>query len=283
MEGLIDISEKEFRQLSDLVYRTVGIHLTDKKKMLVRGRLNKVIRKLGYSSFEEYYQALASDTSGRHISELIDRISTNHTYFFRENDHFTFFVDTVIPWITGELEKKGNRDVRVWSAGCASGEEAYSIAMLLAEQFGTDFFAGAPPILATDVSSTALSTAMTGIYPKERLKDIPRPFLLKYFVQAGPDRYQVKDVLKKLILFKRLNFSSERFPFKGKFQVIFCRNVMIYFDPPTKDRLIAKFEQHLEDDGFFFIGHSETLGRNHPSFRYLKPATYRKGGRHGGA
>jgi chemotaxis protein methyltransferase CheR len=281
VEGLIEISEKEFRDLSDLVYRTVGIHLTNKKKMLVRGRLNKVIKRLGYTSFDEYYRALESDSSGRNISELIDRISTNHTYFFREKDHFTIFQELAIPWIEERLERRGNRDIRIWCAGCASGEEAYTIAMILAEQFGTDYFSGGAPILATDVSSTALDAALTGTYPLERLKEVPKPMLHKYFNSLGGDRYQVKDTLKKLVLYKRLNFSSERFPFKGKFQTIFCRNVMIYFDPPTKDRLISKFEQYIEDDGFFFIGHSETLGRNHPAFRYLKPAAYRKGGLHG--
>jgi chemotaxis protein methyltransferase CheR len=277
VDGLIEISEKEFRTLADLIYRTVGIHLTDKKKMLVRGRLNKVIRRLGFSSFEEYFHALESDTSGRNISELIDRISTNHTYFFRENDHFDFFCETVVPWLNEIMAKKGNRDLRIWSAGCASGEEAYTLAMLLAETYGFDYFSAGAPILATDVSSTALNAALLGSYPFERLKDVPQLFLQKYFTKLGTDRYQVKDVLKKLILFKRFNFNNEHFPFRNAFHVIFCRNVMIYFDPPTKDRLIAKFQRFLEPDGFLFIGHSETLGRSHPSFRYIRPATYRKG------
>jgi chemotaxis protein methyltransferase CheR len=283
MDGLIDISEREFRLLADLVYRTVGIHLTDKKKMLVRGRLNKVIRRLGYSSFEEYHQALEADTTGTAISELIDRISTNHTYFFRENDHFLFFRETVTPWLSSLMEQQSMRDIRIWCAGCASGEEAYTIAIELAEAFGVDFFSGNAPILATDVSTTALNAALVGSYPMERLKDVPDNLLKKYFTPLSESRYQVKDSLKKLVLFKRLNFSNDQFPFKRRFHVIFCRNVMIYFDNPTKERLVARFERYLEPEGYFFIGHSETLGRNHPSFRYIKPATYRKGGSHGAA
>jgi chemotaxis protein methyltransferase CheR len=277
MEGLIDISEREFQDLAKLVYRVVGIHLTDKKKMLVRGRLNKVIRKLGYTSFDQYYHALENDTTGTAISELIDRISTNHTYFFREEDHFHFLKDEALPWITEKLEGSGGRDVRIWCAGCASGEEAYTLAIVLAESLGMDFFTGGPPILATDISNTALNAALVGSYPAERLKEVSKPLLSKYFTAIGSGRYQVKDTLKKLVLFKRFNFQNPRFPFKKQFHLIFCRNVMIYFDVPTKDTLIAKFEAHLLPGGYFFIGHSETLGRNHPVFRYIKPALYRKG------
>lgn len=277
MDGLIDITEGEFQALAKLVYKTVGIHLTDKKKMLVRGRLNKVIRKLGYTTFAQYYHALEHDSSGTAISELIDRISTNHTYFFRENDHFHFLQETALPWLIDQLKRTNSRDVRIWSAGCASGEEAYTLAMVLLETLGADFFTEGPPILATDISSTALNAALAGSYPAERLKDIPKSLLNKYFTSSGAGKYQVKDSLKKLVLFKRFNFQNPRFPFKKQFHLIFCRNVMIYFDGPTKDRLISKFETHLQPGGYFFIGHSETLGRNHPSFRYIKPAVYRKG------
>lgn len=277
MDGLIDLTEKEFKNLSDLVYRTVGIHLTDKKKMLVRGRLNKVIRKLGYSSFDQYYQALQQDSSGEAISELIDRISTNHTFFFREADHFRFLEQQGIPWLRRYLEEAGSRDVRIWCAGCASGEEAYTLAIILAEQLGLDFFRSGPPVLATDVSSTALQAALLATYPEERLKELPQPYLKRYFHPAGNERYQVNDEIRRLVIFKRLNFQSSSFPFRGKFQLIFCRNVMIYFDPPTKDLLVSKFERHLVNGGYFFIGHSETLGRNHPVFHYVQPALYRKG------
>jgi chemotaxis protein methyltransferase CheR len=270
VEGLIEISEKEFRDLSDLVYRTVGIHLTNKKKMLVRGRLNKVIKRLGYTSFDEYYRALESDSSGRNISELIDRISTNHTYFFREKDHFTIFQELAIPWIEERLERRGNRDIRIWCAGCASGEEAYTIAMILAEQFGTDYFSGGAPILATDVSSTALDAALTGTYPLERLKEVPKPMLHKYFNSLGGDRYQVKDTLKKLVLYKRLNFSSERFPFKGKFQTIFCRNVMIYFDPPTKDRLYRSFRDPGKESSGFQVSQACGVPEGRPPWSGIK-------------
>jgi len=276
MEGLIDISDNEFKQISELVYEKFGIHLTEKKRVLVRGRLNKLLRQMGYNNFESYYRSILEDPSGGGLLELVDRISTNHTYFFREKDHFDFLEKRVLPSIAQQLEAEGNKDLRVWCAGCATGEEAYTLAIVLMEFFGPRFFSDGPPILATDISRTALEKAMLGAYGKERVDQMPRGLLHKYFTPNEAGGYSVKESLKDLILFKRLNFKRDSFPFKKKFHTIFCRNVMIYFDQPTKESLVKKFGDVLNDKGYLFIGHSETLGRDNLNFQYIQPALYMK-------
>ena len=276
MEGLIDISDSEFKQISELVYEKFGIHLTEKKRVLVRGRLNKLLRQMGYNNFETYYNSIMNDPSGAGLLELVDKISTNHTYFFREKDHFDFLEKRVLPAIAQQLESEGSKDLRLWCAGCATGEEAYTLAIVLAEFFGPHYFNDGPPILATDISRTALEKAMLGAYGKERIDQIPRGLLHKYFVLNEAGGYSVKDVLKNMVLFKRLNFKRESFPFRKQFHTIFCRNVMIYFDQPTKETLVQKFGGVLNDSGYLFIGHSETLGRENLDFQYIQPAVYIK-------
>ncbi len=276
MEGLIDITDDEFKHISQLVYEKFGIHLTEKKRVLVRGRLNKLLRQMGYKNFEEYYNAILEDPSGAGLLELVDRISTNHTYFYREKDHFDFLEKRVLPDIARQLDEQGSKDLRLWCAGCATGEEAYTLAIVLAEFFGPQYFSDGPPILATDISRTALEKAMLGAYGKERLDQIPKGLLHKYFVLNDMGGYSVKDVLKKLVLFKRLNFKRETFPFRKKFHTVFCRNVMIYFDQPTKETLVNKFGGVLNEGGYLFIGHSETLGRDNMNFQYVQPAVYVK-------
>jgi chemotaxis protein methyltransferase CheR len=278
MEGLIDIKEEEFRQISQLVYQRFGINLTEKKKVLVRGRLNKLLHQSNYHDFESYYNAIINDSSGKKLLELVDKISTNHTFFFRENEHFDFLKTKVLPKVSETLGGKKSHDLRLWCAGCATGEEAYTLAIVLSEYFGGGFFTDGPPILATDISLTALEKAALGAYAPERIETLPKAMLQKYFVPNSAGGFTVKDSLKNLIVYKRLNFMRESFPFKKRFHTIFCRNVMIYFDQPTKEDLVAKFARHLDEDGYFFIGHSESLGRNNPSFQYVQPAVYQKKG-----
>ena len=276
MEGLIDITDNEFKQISALVYEKFGIHLTEKKRVLVRGRLNKLLRQMGYTNFENYYNAVLEDPSGAGLLELVDKISTNHTFFFREKDHFEFLEKRVLPQIAQQLEAEGSKDLRVWCAGCATGEEAYTLAIVLAEFFGPNYFTEGPPILATDISRTALEKATLGAYGKERLDQVPRGLLHKYFTLNEAGGYSVKENLKRLVLYKRLNFKRESFPFRKKFHTVFCRNVMIYFDQPTKETLVQKFGGVLLDSGYLFIGHSETLGRDNRDFQYVQPALYMK-------
>ena len=273
---MVPITEKEFKQISSLLYRNFGINLTDKKQTLVRGRLNKIIRTKGYGSFTNYYNAIKEDKSGMLQIELADNLSTNHSYFFRENEHFKYLTTNTLPEIEKSNRLKDPSELRIWCAGCAAGEEPYTLAILLKEYFGNRLYDTKPVILATDISTSALSTAKSGIYPQEKLKSMPAKYLDKYFNKMGNGKYSVKSSLRNLILFKRLNLMRDSFPFKNRFDIVFCRNVMIYFDKETRETLISKYHINLIDNGILFIGHSETIGRNSSQFMYLIPAVYRK-------
>ena len=273
---MVQITEKEFKQISSLLYKNFGINLTDKKQTLVRGRLNKIIRTKGYGNFTNYYNAINEDKSGMLQIELADHLSTNHSYFFRENEHFKYLTINTLPEIERSNILKEPSKLRIWCAGCAAGEEPYTLAILLKEYFGTKLVDTKPVILATDISTSALSAAKSGIYSQDKLKSMPSKYLDKYFNKIGNGKYSVKTSLRNLILYKRLNLMRDSFPFKNKFHIIFCRNVMIYFDKETRETLISKYHTNLLDKGILFIGHSETIGRNSSQFKYIIPAVYRK-------
>ncbi len=261
-----------------LIYDRFGINLTEQKRSLLIGRLQKHIRSLGLSSFKQYYQHLINGKCEEQLSQLVDRVSTNYTYFNRENDHFKFFSDTVLPEVTGRLEKAGTRDLKVWCAGCSSGEEAYMLLMLMHEFFGRQYASWDAGILATDISNRALATARAGIYSAERADNLPGRLKNRYLHRTGDGHWAVNEPLKKEAVFRRFNLMNRQFPFKKPFQVIFCRNVMIYFDLPTRETLVRKFHRFTEPGGYLFLGHAETLGRNHNLYNYQLPAVYKKEG-----
>lgn len=275
---MVQITEKEFKQISSLLYRNFGINLTEKKQTLVRGRLNKIIRTKGYVNFTNYYNAINEDKSGMLQIELADHLSTNHSYFFRENEHFKYLTINTLPEIEKSNILKDPSELRIWCAGCAAGEEPYTLAILLKEYFGNKLIDTKPVILATDISTSALSAAKSGIYSEDKLKSMPSKYLGKYFNKIDNGKYSVKTSLRNLILYKRLNLMRDTFPFKNKFHIIFCRNVMIYFDKKTRETLISKYYINLIDNGILFIGHSETIGRSSSQFKYIIPAVYRKKG-----
>ncbi|MBN2657249.1 MAG: protein-glutamate O-methyltransferase [Spirochaetales bacterium] len=271
---MLDIDDKEFKKISELVYSRFGINLTEKKKALVRGRLNKLIVNLGFTSFSQYFDYVQEDKSGQRLLDMVDKISTNHSYFFRESDHFTYLSDTVLPQICSSTERRPDNQLRIWCAGCANGQEAYTLAMVLKEYFSKHSSPLKPAILATDISISALETAVAGHYTEDGLSGIPAELKRRYFEVEKDGSATAKKELKDLILFKRLNFMNDSFPFKSRFDVVFCRNVMIYFDNVTKETLVNKFHRYMLDTSWLFIGHSETLGRNNSNFRYIKPSTY---------
>ncbi|MFC1492354.1 CheR family methyltransferase [candidate division KSB1 bacterium] len=270
------ISDKEFQLISKLVYELFGIVLTDKKKTLVIGRLQSELKKKGFTSFREYYDHILDDKSGQSLLTLIDKISTNHTFFFREADHFDFFEKEALPNILSILRSRNEKELRIWCAGCSSGEEPYTLKMLLNEYFGQKNNGWNVKLLSTDISMTALEKAIAGVYKKENIQNIPKPLLNKYFTKQNDESWAVKDVLKNNMFFNRLNLMQKNFPFNKKFHIIFCRNVMIYFDSETRNDLVDRFARFMIPDGFLFIGHSETIGRNNSNFQYIKPALYRK-------
>ncbi|RJP78152.1 MAG: protein-glutamate O-methyltransferase CheR [Candidatus Zixiibacteriota bacterium] len=276
--NLMPLTEREYCLMRDLVYHRFGIHLGEHKRALIAGRLQKVVREQGFDNFSEYHDYLNRDATGEALTTLIDRISTNHTYFYREKDHFEFFFRTVLPELAARERQSGRRTLHLWCPGCSSGEEPYTLAMLILEHFRREMTGWDLGLLATDISSRVLRKAQAGIYPAESVARLPRELARAYFDRAPDGRGRVQDRVRQLVLFRRLNLMRPDYPFRGKFSVIFCRNVMIYFDPPTRQALTDRFHRVLEPEGYLFIGHSETLGRNDSRFRYVRPAVYQRVG-----
>ena len=275
-ENFVEINDKEFKLLSQLIYDKIGINLTDQKKTLLAGRLQKILRQFEFKNFDEYYHYLTHDKSGRALSNLANLISTNHTFFGREKDHFDYFKNFVLPQLVKKKNAQGNKDIRLWSAGCSSGEEPYTLVMYMMEYFGSDYKNWDAGILATDISEPVLEKAKAGIYSADRLKSMDPVLKRKYFDKLSNEEYKVKDFVRREVLYRRFNLMNKTFPFKKPFDTIFCRNVMIYFDSQTRHELTEKFYRHTIKEGYLFIGHSETVNRETTRYKYLKPAVYIK-------
>ncbi|NOZ25166.1 MAG: protein-glutamate O-methyltransferase CheR [Nitrospirae bacterium] len=274
----LDINNDLFRLFADLIYGTSGIRLNINKKGLLVSRLGKRLKVCGIRSFHEYYQRVKSDNE--ELVEMLNCISTNTTKLFREIYHFQFLKNTVIP----ELLKRNARDriIRIWSAGCSTGEEPYSIAITVLEAMKLN---NVRPedwnvrILATDISTQVLRTAEAGNYELEQLPDdLPPNIVSAYFLKgvgANEGCIRVKNLVKDIVRFRRLNLKDGTYPFKRKFDVIFCRNVMIYFDEKMKRHVLSNFHYYLTLNGYLFLGHSETmLGRD--QFVPVHITAYRK-------
>ena len=272
----LQLEEREYHLIRDLVYTKFGINLGAHKQALVAGRLNKIVRQHGFPSFMDYYTFLVSDDSGTALRTLVNRISTNHTYFNRESGHFEYLESTVLPALRERLVAEGDRHVRIWSAGCSSGEESYTLAMLLLETFGKEAGEWRLGVLATDISEVVLEKARAGLYSDENVQKLPDHLRRRYFQRGKDGMWTVSPAVRDLVLYRRLNLIRERFPFKRRFHAIFCRNVMIYFDAATRAGLVQRFSDCLEPGGHLFIGHSESLGRGDARFNYLRPALYQK-------
>jgi chemotaxis protein methyltransferase CheR len=270
-----DLTEEEFHLISGLVYEKFGINLGEQKRTLVIERLQKELRQGGFTSFKQYYNHVTQDATGRALLTMIDKISTNHTFFFREKDHFDLLTAEIMPMILQKLPG-ARQNLRFWSAGCSSGEEPYSLAMTINEYLGPKINIIGADILATDISVTVLAKASRGVYADTETAQIAPVLKSRYFTRSADGAWAVKQSLKKMILFRRLNLMRQTYPFKNKFHVIFCRNVMIYFDVPTRKALLERFYTCLEPGGYLFLGHSESLGRLSDLFKYIKPAVYQK-------
>lgn len=275
-DKLIELLDEEYNLIKEFVYNTIGINLGTDKKTLVSGRLQKLLRKYNLSSFKDYYQMLRNEKTGEALSELADNISTNHTYFYREHSHFEYFKDKILPELIAQKRSNNDNDIRIWCAGCSSGEEPYMLVMLMMEVLGNqygDFKAG---ILATDISTRALNTAIEGVYSADRIKNVPEKLTPKYFKKLSTGDYQVIDKVKNEVTYRRFNLMNQVFPFKKSFDIIFCRNVMIYFDLETRTNLVKKYYDKMNNGGYLFIGHSETIDKKSTKFTYIQPALYQK-------
>lgn len=276
----LQISNREFKNIAKLLYEHAGIALKDSKKSLVRSRLRKRLRELDMDSFEEYYDRVTGDKSGKELSYLVDALSTNVTSFFRENKHFEFIKKEIFPRLEKKLKSAPGKHIHFWSAACSTGQEPYSMAITFLENFPRANMRDIK-ILGTDISREAVQTARRGVYPRKVVKDVNPLLVKKYFKSFTNDEgrrmVQVKDIVKDFVRFGILNLNRDKkFPFNKKFDVIFSRNVMIYFDNPVVERLVNRFYRYLKNDGYLFVGHSESLTRIQHNFDYVKATIYRK-------
>ncbi len=270
---MITITNKEFELIVAYIKEHYGIYLKPEKQALVTGRLQNVLAQKGFHDFSEYYNYVLSDKTGEAVSTLINKITTNHTFFMREPDHFFYFRDIVLPYLVSTVRE---RDLRIWCAGCSSGEEPYTLAMIIDEYFGSGKYFWDSRILATDISTKVLKEAIKGVYNNKELDNLPIQYKLNYLQGIDNENSIFVKKIRDEIIFRKFNLMEDNFPFKKKFHVIFCRNVMIYFDNQTKSNLVNKFYNSLEKGGYLFIGHSESLIRDETRFRYIMPAVYRK-------
>lgn len=267
----IDLTAKEFERVSQLVYRMCGINLTEGKEGLVRTRLAKRVQAAGLGGFGEYLDLVEQDLEGEEAVRMLDSISTNKTSFFREVQHFEYLRDRVLPPLLAS-----GRPLRIWCAGCSSGEEPYTLSLLLHEM-APDVARRDVRILATDISTRVLAKAKEGVYDTTTLADVPPALVKRHFTRedAAGSRHRVGLSVRAIVRFARLNLMEE-WPMKGPFDVIFCRNVMIYFDKPTQERLIARYYELLAPRGHLLVGHSESLTSLRHRFHYVQPAVYVK-------
>ncbi len=267
---MFNISEKDFVRLTDFIINNYGINLKA-KKVLIEGRLSNYLAAEGYKTFTDYVDHILTTKNTNDIEMMLNKLTTNHTFFMREENHFTFFNDTILP----HLEKSNKTNsISIWSAGCSSGEEPYTLSIIMKEYFKSKPVRWDTRLLATDISQNALSKASKGFYAEDSLKSLPEPWKRAYFTKKDGG-YQVTEDLRKNVIFRTFNL-MEPIKFKTKFDVIFCRNVMIYFDKPTKAALIQRYYDALNPGGYLLIGHSETVDRDESNFEYIMPATYRK-------
>lgn len=269
---MIEISDKEFQQLTEFVRDRYGINLGKEKRALVMGRLQTELLQKKFTNFSAFYNYVISDKTGKAITTLVNRISTNHTFFMREPDHFQYFKNKVLPYLASTVL---NRDLRIWSAGCSTGEEPYTLAMILTDFFGDAKEKWDTKILATDISVNALETAANGVYLNDQVAALPASWKMEYFRRLNAGTNVLVDRIRNEIIFRNFNL-MQAFPFKKKFHVIFCRNVMIYFNAQTKAELVSKFYDFTEPGGYLFIGHAESLQQDNTPYKYIMPAVYRK-------
>ncbi len=276
-----ELSEDEFNAIRRLVYDSIGVNLTDAKRALVVSRLSNRLRELDMNSFSKYIKLLERDK--KELNVLFNRITTNVTKFFREDHHFDYLTGVFLPALEASVQKRDTRKkIRAWSAGCATGEEPYTIAMVLDNYFrgkkGWDI-----KIMASDINTETLDKAKKGIYTRKEVEGIPYEFLKRYFKMGtgvNEGKFKAKDTLQKLIDFRLVNLTdSKEYPIADSLHFMFCRNVFIYFNKETQQRILGRYYSHLIGGGLLFIGHSEsinTAAKEAGSWKLIKHTIYEK-------
>jgi chemotaxis protein methyltransferase CheR len=263
-----ELKDSEFRQFQNWLHQTTGIFLSPVKKALVAGRLSKRLRDLNLVNYAEYFHVIMQASADAELQTAIDLLTTNETYFFREPKHFDFLRDAVLTGLTP------GKTLRIWSAACSSGEEVYSLAMTLADRLTTTHW----EILGSDISTQVLTTARNAHYGLARAHTIPHSFLVKYCLKGTGNQegtFLIDRSLRSRVQFAQINL-NERLPNVGEFDVIFLRNVMIYFDQETKRQVVARILAQLKPGGYFFVSHSESLNGVSDALTLISPSTYRK-------
>jgi len=273
----LPFSDKLFKQFSQFIYGNLGIHLPPTKKVMLQARLSRRLRKLNLSSFEEYYSYVTSEAGLKNeMPNLVNAVTTNKTDFFRENQHFQYLTDVILP---NFHQKDENRKFKIWSAGCSTGAEPYTMAMLL-QEFALKHPGFRFAILSTDISTEVLEIAKNGIYPYEMASSVPGDLRKKYLLKAKDIKkhpfISIVPKLRRLITFKQLNLMDNYYQVSTDVDVIFCRNVFIYFDRQTQERVIRRFSNHLRSGGYLFIGHSETIRMTNSPFTNVSSTIFRK-------
>lgn len=273
------LNDHELKRVSDFIGNEVGIQLPASKRTLVEGRLRKRLRELGFDSFKAYLDhVLESEDGALEKLQLIDVITTNKTNFYREAEHFEYMVNSAIPELDKIRQMESRRELNVWSAGCSTGEEAYTLSIELNEVISKqrNFMFN---ILATDISHSCLSKGSHGVYTERQVEPIPLEFKKKYLLRSRNPKealIQMGPELRQKIRFKSLNLKDDIFSLPNKMDIIFCRNVMIYFDNQMREELVEKFEKHLIKGGYLFVGHSESLNGIKTSLKQVAPMVYKK-------
>ncbi|MCI7805069.1 MAG: protein-glutamate O-methyltransferase CheR [Oscillospiraceae bacterium] len=266
----LKITDAEFNRLINFMHSTYGIDLS-KKRILIEGRLSNMLTEKGFTNYNQYLDSVFADKSGRETVELVNKLTTNHTYFMREPQHFDFMRTVFLPYIEDNVK---DRDVRIWCAASSSGEEPYTIAMTIDDYFGSRKTGWDLRILATDISTRVLQKAKNAVYPAESLNALPEKWKTKYFTRNSDGTYTVIDRIRKEVIYKEFNL-MDKIVYKKPFDLIFCRNVMIYFDAQTKDALVERFYDASKNGAYLFIGHAETVSKK-SRYRFVQPAIYQK-------
>jgi len=277
--NLPEMTDREFSKFSKLIQDCCGIKLTPVKKIMLSGRLSKRLRKLRITSFSRYYEYLQSSRGkNEELTQLLDAVTTNKTEFFREPRHFTLLIQKILPELIRKRTRFGCNKLNIWSAGCSSGEEPYTLSMIL-----SDFMNSNPgpafSILATDISTRMLSNAVNAIYSEDTIKSIPMKFRQQYLLRGIGTRtgyYRVVPEIRRCVTFRRLNFLDTNFGIHNQMDIIFCRNVIIYFDRCMQKLLIDRFYDQLMPDGYLLLGHSESLHGIDSRFYPVEPTIYKK-------
>lgn len=258
----VKLTEPEFAKFAQFIHDIAGIYLKETKITLLSNRLRKRLKEKNFETFEEYYNYIKNSQDQIEINEMLNAVSTNETYFFRNAKHYDALIDKIVP----ELISKRRTPIKIWSAGCSSGEEAFTLCMLLDEKGYLD--RTKVEIYGSDINTGVLEEAKRGIFDDKRLRTTPEKYKNKYFRHLGDDVYELDKKIVNFVKFERINLKRDKF--SDLYDVIFCRNVMIYFEKEDQQKIVEKFYNALNKDGYFIIGHSESLYFISNSFKYMK-------------